>query len=168
MELSPLSPRGVSERHLYLLYFGNGVYGIGDAARFYFGRDPADLTMNQMFMLSILPVAPTRGNPIQHPEAFERFREKRLVLFLSPRHSVLTPEEAELIRSYHADRLDPDLRKPDEFTDAYPQYAPLTNERFGPFRNEGYRNLLFTPDRRDRPQFEKSIIIVLIYAQFHW
>ena len=96
--------------------------------------------MNQMFILSILPVVPTKGNPIQYPETFARFREKRLALFLNPRHSVLTPEEAELIRSHPADCLDPGLRKPDEFTDSYPQYIPLTNERFGPFQNEGYRN----------------------------
>ena len=53
---------------------------------------------------------------------------------------VVTPEEAEQIRSRHADCLDPDLRKADEFTDSYPQYITLTNERFGPFHNEGYRN----------------------------
>ena len=135
-----LSKDEILELYLNVIYFGNGVYGIGDAARFYFGRESKDLTVNQMFMLSILPVLPTKGNPIQHPETFERFREKRLALFLDPRHSALTPEEAELIRSHHADCLDPDLREPDEFTDTYPQYPPLTNERFGPFPNEGYHN----------------------------
>ena len=130
----------ILELYLNIIYYGNGVYGIGDAARFYFNREPKDLSTNQMFMLAILPVVPTRGNPIQHPEAFERFRNKRLVLLSSPKHAVITPEEAEQIRSRHADCLDPDLRKSDEFTDSYPQYITLTNERFGPFDNEGYRN----------------------------
>ena len=130
----------VLELYLNIIYFGNGVYGVGDAARFYFGREPKDLTPNQMFMLAILPVVPTKGNPIQHPEVFERFRNKRMGRFTNPHRPILTEEEAALIYSYHADCLDPDLRKPDEFTDNYPQYITLTNERFGPFENEGYRN----------------------------
>ena len=130
----------VLELYLNIIYYGNGVYGVGDAARFYFGREPKDLTPNQMFILAILPVVPTKGNPIQHPEVFERFRNKRMKRFTNPHRPILTEEEAALIYSYHADRLDPDLRKPDEFTDNYPQYITLTNERFGPFENEGYRN----------------------------
>ena len=135
----------VLELYLNIIYFGNGVYGVGDAARFYFGREPKDLTPNQMFMLAILPVVPTKGNPIQHPEVFERFRNKRMGRFTNPHRPILTEEEAALIYSYHADCLDPDLRKPDEFTDNYPQYITLTNERFGPFENEGYRNPMETP-----------------------
>ena len=130
----------ILELYLNIIYYGNGVYGIGDASRFYFGREPRDLSLNQMFILAILPVVPTRGNPIQHPEVFERFRNKRLALLSSPNHAVVTQEEAASIRSRHADCLDPDLRKSDEFTDNYPQYITLTNERFGPFRHEGYRN----------------------------
>ena len=130
----------ILELYLNIICYGNGVYGVGDAARFYFNREPKDLTVNQMLMLAILPVVPTRGNPIQHPEAFERFRNKRLVLLSSPNHAIVTPEEAEQIRARHADCLDPDLRKSDEFTDGYPQYITLTNERFGPFKKEDYRN----------------------------
>ena len=70
-----------------------------------------------MFMLAILPVVPTKGNPIQHPVVFERFRNKRIALLSSPKHAVITPEEADQIRARHADCLDPDLRKADEFTD---------------------------------------------------
>ncbi len=130
----------ILELYLNIIYYGNGVYGVGDAARFYFGKEPRDLSVNQMFMLAVLPVVPTKGNPIQHPEVFERFRNKRVALLSSPKHAVITPSEVEEILSRHADCLDSDLRKPDEFTNAYPQYAPLTNERFGPFPNEGYRN----------------------------
>ena len=108
----------ILELYLNIIYYGNGVYGIGDAARFYFNREPKDLSVNQMFMLAILPVVPTRGNPIQHPEAFERFRNKRVALLSSPNHAVITPEEADQIRARRADCLDPDLRKADEFTDS--------------------------------------------------
>ena len=135
----------ILELYLNVIYYGNGVYGVGDAARFYFGREPKDLTLNQMFILAILPVVPTKGNPIQHPAVFERFRDKRMKRFANPHNPFFTEEETALIYSYHADCLDPDLRKPDEYTDNYPQYITLTNERFGPFRNEGYRNPMEEP-----------------------
>lgn len=135
-----LSKDEILELYLNIIYYGNGVYGIGDAARFYFGREPKELTVNQMFILAILPVVPTRGNPIQHPEVFERFRDKRLARFTNPNRPMILPDEEEVIRTYHAARLDPDLRKSDEFTDTYPQYITLTNERFGPFENADYRN----------------------------
>ena len=69
---------------------------------------------------------------------------KRIALLSSPKRAAITPEEADQIRARHADCLDPNLRKPDGFTDGYPQYITLTNERFGPFRNEGYRNPMET------------------------
>lgn len=103
-----------------------------------------ELTINQMFMLAILPVVPTRGNPIQHPEVFERFRNKRIVRFMDPKDPILTQEESSEILSHNSDCLDPDLRKPDEYTNNYPQYITLTNERFGPFQNEDYHNPMET------------------------
>ena len=127
----------ILELYLNIIYYGNGVYGVRDAARFYFAKEPKGLSVNQMFMLAVLPAVPTRGNPIQRPEAFERFRNKRVSLLSSPKHAVITADEAEQILSHHADCLDPDLRKPDDFTDSYPRYIPLTNERFGPFDEQG-------------------------------
>lgn len=139
----------ILELYLNIIYYGNGVYGVGDAARFYFNKGPKDLTVNQMFILAILPVVPTRGNPIQYPEVFERFRNKRIPRFSNPKQPIFTEEETALICSYHADCLDPDLRKPDEYTNNYPQYITLTNERFGPFKNEGYRNPMETYHGKD-------------------
>lgn len=120
----------ILELYLNVIYFGNGTYGISEASRFYFNKPPSDLTINQMFMLACLPAIPTRGNPIQYPEVFERVRNKRLSRMKPP---LLSPDEAALIFSYHADRLDPELREPDEFTRNYPRDIPQINERYGPF-----------------------------------
>ena len=130
----------ILELYLNVVYYGNGVYGIGDAARLYFGKEPKDLTPNQMLMLALLLIFPTKGNPIQYPEAYARLRDKNVAILSDPEHALFTEEEAEEIRSYRPDCLDPELRKPDAFTDSYPRYVPLTNERFGPFRNDSYRN----------------------------
>lgn len=73
-----LGKERILEMYANIIYFGNGVYGISDAVRFYFSKPVSDLTLNQMFMLACLPAIPTRGNPIQYPEVFERVRNRRL------------------------------------------------------------------------------------------
>ncbi len=135
-----LGKNRILEMYLNTAYFGNGVYGISDAARFYFGRDVRGLSVNQMFILACMSHAPTKGNPIQHPDAFERTRDMQLKSFVKGPDPLLNEDEAKLISSYHADCLDPDLRRADEWTRNYPQDAVLVNERFGPFSVPSYRN----------------------------
>lgn len=123
----------ILELYMNIIYYGNGVYGISDAARFYFGKPVEELTVNQMFMFAVLPTWPTKGNPIQYPDVFERCRNKRLNHLMKTKpDQVLTREEADAIYACHADCLDPELRKPDDFTRSYPKEVPLINERFGP------------------------------------
>ena len=62
---------------LYLnqIYFGSGAYGIGEAARTYFGKEAAELTVPEGALLAGLPKAPTRFSPRVNPEAAERRRQ---------------------------------------------------------------------------------------------
>ena len=122
----------ILELYVNIIYFGNGIYGIGDAAAFYFGKGVSELSFNQMIMLSIMPSAPTAGNPIQHPEVFERLRNKNLFLLRKYEPLLITRAEEADILSRDAAHLDPELRKPDDFTRSYPQTVPMINERFGP------------------------------------
>lgn len=50
---------------LYLnqIYFGNGVYGIEEAARFYYGCHARNLTLGQAAALASVPKSPNRINP---------------------------------------------------------------------------------------------------------
>lgn len=136
-----LGKNKILEMYLNIIYFGNGIYGISDAARFYFGKDLKDLTDNQMFMLACMPTAPTKGNPIQYPDVFERIRNKVLDRFenndIKANYELFpTQEQRRKYRSYDSSCLDPELRKNDSFTDNYQQTIVMTNERFGPFLNE--------------------------------
>ena len=127
-----LGKERILELYLNIIYFGNGVYGISDAARFYFSKPVTALSLNQMFLLACIPPAPTRGNPVQYPEVFERIRNRRLnVLLRERKYWLITQDEAAEIFAHGPDCLDPELRKPDDFTRAYPQTIPLVNERFG-------------------------------------
>jgi penicillin-binding protein 1A len=61
---------------LYLnqIYFGHGAYGIGEAARSYFGVATRDLSVSQGALLAGLPRAPSAYSPHRNPEAAERRR----------------------------------------------------------------------------------------------
>ena len=86
-----------------------------------------------MVMLTVIPPAPTAGNPIQHPEVFERLRNIFLAHAVEGDQPLISREEADAISANGVECLDPELRKPDDLTRNYPQTIPLINERFGPF-----------------------------------
>lgn len=56
---------------LYLnqIYFGGGAWGIGEAARTYFGKHVSELTISEGAMLAGLPKAPSRFSPLGNYEA---------------------------------------------------------------------------------------------------
>lgn len=62
--------------YLYVnqIYFGNGAWGIGQAARVYFGKDVADLTISESALLAGLPQRPSDYSPYRNPASAERRR----------------------------------------------------------------------------------------------
>jgi penicillin-binding protein 1A len=56
---------------LYLnhINFGQGHYGVEEAARFYFGKHAAELTLAEASLLAGIPQSPARLDPRRHPEA---------------------------------------------------------------------------------------------------
>ena len=61
---------------LYLneIYFGSGAYGIAEAARTYFAKEAADLTVAEAAMLAGMPKAPGRFSPHVNPVRAEERR----------------------------------------------------------------------------------------------
>jgi penicillin-binding protein 1A len=55
--------------YLNTIYFGNGAYGVQQAAKVYFGEDAADLTLPQAALLAGIPADPTAYDPVRHPGA---------------------------------------------------------------------------------------------------
>ncbi len=45
-------------------YYGNGCYGVGSAARFYFGKDVSELTLAECAMLAGVSNSPNNYNPV--------------------------------------------------------------------------------------------------------
>ena len=61
--------------YLNTIYFGNGAYGIQQAARTYFNKGAGMLTLHEAALLAGLPADPYRFDPVRHPRAA---RERRL------------------------------------------------------------------------------------------
>ncbi len=60
--------------YLNTIYFGNGAYGIQQAARTYFGKGAVRLTLAESALLAGLPADPSLYDPTQHPRAAKQRR----------------------------------------------------------------------------------------------
>ncbi len=60
---SSFSKEEILEAYCNQVYFGNGSYGVEEAALSYFGKRARDLTLLQAAVLAGLPNAPNEGNP---------------------------------------------------------------------------------------------------------
>ena len=58
----------ILELYLNKIYLGQRAYGVGAAARVYYGVDVSELELAQHAMLAGLPKAPSRTNPVTSPE----------------------------------------------------------------------------------------------------
>ncbi|MFT5193483.1 MAG: membrane peptidoglycan carboxypeptidase [Cellvibrionaceae bacterium] len=83
-------PEELAAWHLNSSYFGNQVFGIQTAARFYFGRDAAQLTLPEAAMLMGIPQNPA-VNPIDDPAGAKLRQEVMLESLL--RNQAITQEQ---------------------------------------------------------------------------
>ena len=65
----------ILEKYLNIAYFGNGVYGVGTAARHYFGVRTEQLTLPQAALLAGLVKNPRAYDPVAAPKAAKARRD---------------------------------------------------------------------------------------------
>jgi penicillin-binding protein 1A len=63
-----LSKDEILNIYLNQIYFGNGAYGIEEAARYYYGVGAKGLTLGQAAALASVPKSPNRLNPLADPD----------------------------------------------------------------------------------------------------
>ncbi len=68
------SKKQILEMYLNEIYYGNGAWGIAQAARLYFDKSPRDLTEAECALLAGIPKAPVRYNPYGPPSAVKNRR----------------------------------------------------------------------------------------------
>lgn len=54
----------ILEFYLNNIYFSNGYYGVGAAARGYFDKEVSELTLAEQVFIAAIPNNPTRYNPL--------------------------------------------------------------------------------------------------------
>ncbi len=68
----------ILEGYLNSIYFDHGIYGIEDAAQFYFNKPASEITLNEAAVLASIPKSPTYYSPIKNKE--NNLKRKNLVL----------------------------------------------------------------------------------------
>jgi 1A family penicillin-binding protein len=63
-----LTKQQIFERYINTVYFGNSAYGIGAAARRYFGKTPAELTLDEAALLAGIIRQPNVLDPYTNPD----------------------------------------------------------------------------------------------------
>lgn len=81
--------------HLYLnqIYFGNGAYGIEEAAHTYFGKPASKLLLFEAAALASVPKSPNRINPFSNAERLQQ--RQHYVLDQMVKHEFVTQKDAE-------------------------------------------------------------------------
>jgi penicillin-binding protein 1A len=100
----------ILELYLNVNYFGRGAYGIESAARTYFDKSAAELTIPEYTLLIGILKGATYYDPINHPP--RAFRRRDVVINQMVKDGIITAEQAEKIRadSLTFRLMDPDLR----------------------------------------------------------
>ena len=73
----------ILERYLNIAYYGNGVYGMGTAAGFYFAKPAAELTLSQGALLAGVVQSPGRFDPVKaqsDPAVMESLLNRRNIV----------------------------------------------------------------------------------------
>lgn len=73
----------ILEAYLNSIPYGNGIYGVKDASKFYFGKDSSDLSIAEASMLAGLPQAPVKLDPSKHFEKAKKRQKQVLISLLS-------------------------------------------------------------------------------------
>jgi penicillin-binding protein 1C len=99
------SKREILEQYVNRAYFGNGAYGIEAAARAYFDKPAASLSVGEATLLAVVPRAPTAYDPVRHLDRALRRRDH--VFGQLREHGALSVDE---IARARAQALSPSLR----------------------------------------------------------
>ncbi|WP_367926089.1 transglycosylase domain-containing protein [uncultured Ruthenibacterium sp.] len=85
----------ILELYINSIYYGEGCYGVYDASRFYFDKDPADMTDYECTLLAGVPNAPSVYAPTVNPDLAHQ--RQRIVLDSMVSAGYLTQTQADAI-----------------------------------------------------------------------
>lgn len=78
----------ILEQYLNMIYYGEGAWGIQNAARIYFGKDVGELDIAEAALLAGLPKAPSYYSPVKNPD--KALQRRNVVLQVLGERDVIT------------------------------------------------------------------------------
>jgi 1A family penicillin-binding protein len=108
----------ILEMYLNTVYFGEGAFGVEDAARSYFGKTSSELTLAESALLAAILPAPSAYSPLTGDEDIA-FRRQRLVLDQMQQLGYITEEEKDFALAQKI-TFNP---LPDEINEKAPHFA---------------------------------------------
>ncbi len=81
----------ILEKYLNSIYFGHNCFGLTAASKFYFSKNPQELSLSDAALLAGLVKSPNNYSPFRHPERCAK--RKSLVLRLMEDNGSITKEE---------------------------------------------------------------------------
>lgn len=94
---SKYSKDEILELYLNTAYLGAGATGIRQAAKVYFAKTPADLTLAEAAVIASLPYAPSSLNPLENPEGCKK--RQLLVLNAMLKYGMITQNQLNAAKS---------------------------------------------------------------------
>jgi 1A family penicillin-binding protein len=88
----------ILEMYLNEIYYGNGAWGIAQAARLYFDKNPEELTEAECSLLAGVPKSPARYNPLGKPARVTGRRD--LVLMRMVELKMITRRQQKYLRAH--------------------------------------------------------------------
>lgn len=83
------SKEDILEMYLNTVYYGEGAFGVEDAAQTYFGEHASDLTLSQSALFAAILPAPSAYSPLSGDET-KAFNRQKLVLSLMEKQGYIT------------------------------------------------------------------------------
>ena len=119
-----LSKQEILEQYLNRVYYGNGAWGAEQAARIYFDKHAANLSVGEAALLAVIPRGPTAYDPLR--ERRRALDRRAHILGLMQDHGYVSAEDRAL-----AERIPIELaRTPIAFR--APHFVELVKERLPP------------------------------------
>jgi penicillin-binding protein 1A len=97
------SKKQILELYMNRVYFGSGLYGIEAAARGYFGKPAAELSLGESAILAGLICSPNRFSPARHPEQAVAERDEVLERMLH--ENMVTKQDVAAARALRVETM---------------------------------------------------------------
>lgn len=85
------SKQEILEKYLNLIYFGNGLYGVQTASKYFFGKPVDSLNLAECALLAAIPKSPKLFSPISNYQ--RAIKRQRLILKQMKEEGFITEEE---------------------------------------------------------------------------